>query len=63
MTVHDVLKKMEPSQRVRIEDEVRGKVSGSAFSMHEMLSGVMMSLEVGLIRAEGGVVVVEVAQE
>lgn len=63
MTVYDVLKKAEPSQRMRITDEVRGSVSGSTLSLHEMLGGVIMSLEVDIIRAEGGVIVVEVKSE
>lgn len=63
MTVYDVLKKAEPSQRMRITDEVRGSVSGIAFSLHEMLDGVIMSLEVDIIRAEDGVIVVEVKSE
>ena len=63
MTVYDVLKKAEPSQRMRITDEVRGSVSGNTFSLHEMLGGVIMSLEVDIIRAEGGVIVVEVKSE
>lgn len=63
MTVCDVLKKAEPSQRMRITDEVRGSVSGSTISLHEMLDGVIMSLEVDIIRAEDGVIVVEVKSE
>lgn len=63
MTVYDVLKKAEPSQQMRNTDEVRGSVSGSTFSLHEMLGGVIMSLEVDIIRAEDGVIVVEVKSE
>ena len=63
MTVYDVMKKAEPTQRIRITDEVRGSVSGIVFSLHEMLDGVIMSLEVDIIRAEDGVIVVEVKSE
>lgn len=59
----DVLKKAEPSQRMRIIDEVRGSVSGNVFSLREMLGGAIMSLEVDIIRAEDGVIVVEVKSE
>lgn len=63
MTVYDVLKMMEPAQRVRIVDDTRGSVSGSAFSMHEMLSASVKGEKVGMLRAEGGVIVMEVAEE
>ena len=63
MTVYDVLKKVEASQLMRITDKVRGTVRGNAYSLHEMLDGVIMSLEVDMIRTESGVIVVEVKSE
>ena len=63
MTVYDVLKKAGQGQRIRIIDEARGEMSGTAASMLNMLGGVIMSLEVDIIRTEGGVIVVEVKSE
>lgn len=63
MTVYDVLKKAEPSQRMRITDEARWEVNGMAASMYNMVNVAIMSMGVKEIRTEDNVIVVEVKSE
>ena len=63
MTVYDVLKKAEPSQRMRITDDARGEVNGTAASMYNMVDVAIMSMGVKEIRTEGNVIVLEVENE
>lgn len=63
MTVYDVMKKAEPSQRMRVTDKVRGTVRGNAYSLSEMLDGAILNLKVDMIRTESSVIVVEVKSE